>query len=210
MAGVAGHSGYRGDPWGRLARTSYFLAATTFGPDTEARATIERIKAVHARVRGPGAGRSRLLGRRPAPSGMGAHRGDRQLPARPPALRRAAARPGRGRDGYVADTARIARELGVVDPPESEAALAARIAAFRPELEGTPEARSTARFLLLRPPLALAARAPYALLAAAAVELLPRWARAPLGLPYLPVVEATLVRVGGRAITQGIRWVMSG
>ncbi|MCE0767204.1 DUF2236 domain-containing protein, partial [Pseudonocardia kujensis] len=52
MAGVAGHSGYRGDPWGRLARTSYFLAATTFGPDAEARATIERIKAVHARVRG--------------------------------------------------------------------------------------------------------------------------------------------------------------
>ena len=52
MAGVAGHSGYRGDPWGRLARTSYFLAATTFGPDDEARATIERIKAVHARVRG--------------------------------------------------------------------------------------------------------------------------------------------------------------
>src|ERR1700712_5282039 len=38
MAGVAGHSGYRGDPWGRLARTSYFLAATTFGPDAEARA----------------------------------------------------------------------------------------------------------------------------------------------------------------------------
>ena len=31
MAGVAAHSGYRGDPWGRLQRTSYFLAVTTFG-----------------------------------------------------------------------------------------------------------------------------------------------------------------------------------
>src|SRR6478752_3308257 len=31
MAGVAGHSGYRGDPWGRLNRTSTFLAFTTFG-----------------------------------------------------------------------------------------------------------------------------------------------------------------------------------
>ena len=31
MAAVAGHSGYRGDPWGRLQRTSYFLAVTTFG-----------------------------------------------------------------------------------------------------------------------------------------------------------------------------------
>jgi hypothetical protein len=67
----------------------------------------------------------------------------------------------------VADTARIARELGVLDPPETEAALAERIAAFRPELGRHPEARATARFLLLDPPLALAARAPYALLAAA-------------------------------------------
>ena len=29
MAGVDQHSGYRGDPWGRLARTSRFLAVTT-------------------------------------------------------------------------------------------------------------------------------------------------------------------------------------
>src|SRR5674476_1274303 len=28
MAGVAGHSGYKGDPWGRLQRTSTFLATT--------------------------------------------------------------------------------------------------------------------------------------------------------------------------------------
>ncbi len=209
MAGVAGHSGYRGDPWGRLARTSYFLAATTFGPDDEARATIERIKAVHDRVRGR------------APDGQAYSAGDPHLLewvhiAEIDSFLRAHQRYGSrpldqaGRDGYVADTARIARELGVLDPPQTEAALASRIAAFRPELSGTPEARSTARFLLLDPPLALAARAPYALLAAAAVELLPRWARTPLRLPYLPIVEATLVRGGGRVVTQGIRWVMSG
>ena len=102
------------------------------------------------------------------------------------------------------------RELGVLDPPETEAALAERIAAFRPELAGTPEARATARFLLLDPPLALAARAPYALLAAAAVELLPPWARAPLRLHHLPVIGPILVRGGGQVVTMGIRWVMSG
>jgi uncharacterized protein (DUF2236 family) len=209
MAGVAGHSGYRGDPWGRLARTSYFLAATTFAPDAEARATIDRIKAVHARVRGT------------APDGRPYSAGDphllewvhiAEIDSFLIAHQRYGSRPldQEDRDGYVADTARIARELGVVDPPETEAALAARIAAFRPELEGTAEARSAARFLLLNPPLALAARAPYALLAAAAVGLLPRWARAPLGLPYLPVAEATAVRVGGQAVTRGIRWVMAG
>jgi uncharacterized protein (DUF2236 family) len=209
MAGVAGHSGYRGDPWGRLARTSYFLAATTFGPDEEARETIERIKSVHARVRGR------------APDGRAYSAGDphllewvhiAEIDSFLRAHQRYGARPldQSGRDGYVADTARIARELGVLDPPETEAALAERIAAFRPELAGTPEARATARFLLLDPPLALAARAPYALLAAAAVELLPRWARAPLRLPYVPVLEPILVRGGGQVVTRGIRWVMSG
>ncbi len=209
MAGVAGHSGYRGDPWGRLARTSYFLAATTFGPDAEARETIERIRRVHDRVRGR------------APDGRAYSAGDPHLLewvhiAEVDSFLRAHQRYGAdpldraGRDGYVADTARVARELGVLDPPETEAALTARIEAFRPELAGSEQARSTARFLLLDPPLAVAARVPYVLLAAAAVELLPRWARAPLRLPTLPVVEAPLVRAGGRVVTAGIRWVTTG
>jgi uncharacterized protein (DUF2236 family) len=206
MAGVAGHSGYRGDPWGRLARTSYFLAATTFGPDAEARETIERIRSVHGRVRGR------------APDGRAYSAGDPHLlewvhVAEVDSFLRAHQRYGAdpldqaGRDGYVADTARVARELGVLDPPETEAALTARIEAFRPELAGSEQARSTARFLLLEPPLAVTARLPYALLAAAAVELLPRWARSPLRLPSLPVVATPLVRTGGRVVTAGIRWV---
>src|ERR1039458_734135 len=52
MAGVAGHSGYRGDPWGRLQRISYFLAVTTFGRASDAQATVERIKAIHERITG--------------------------------------------------------------------------------------------------------------------------------------------------------------
>lgn len=47
MAGVAGHSGSRSDPWGRLQRTSEFIAMTTYGPIPSALALIERVKAVH-------------------------------------------------------------------------------------------------------------------------------------------------------------------
>jgi hypothetical protein len=39
MAGVAEHSDYRGDPWGRLQRTSTFLAVTTYGTAADARST---------------------------------------------------------------------------------------------------------------------------------------------------------------------------
>src|SRR6478672_4121908 len=52
MAGVAGHSGYKGDPWGRLQRTSEFLATTTFGTVEAAQAQIDRVRSIHQRVRG--------------------------------------------------------------------------------------------------------------------------------------------------------------
>jgi uncharacterized protein (DUF2236 family) len=64
-----------------------------------------------------------------------------------------------GRDGYVADMARIGVELGVPDPPGTEAELADRIRAYRPELAATPQARDAARFLLLHPLLPVVARA---------------------------------------------------
>jgi uncharacterized protein (DUF2236 family) len=109
----------------------------------------------------------------------------------------------------VTDTARVATAIGVIDPPTTEAELADRLAAYRPELHGTPEARSAARFMLMTPPLPLLSRPPYAVLGAAAVGLLPAWARWPLRLPYLPIAEATAVRVAGRGLVSGLRWVMT-
>ena len=76
---------------------------------------------------------------------------------------------------------------------------------LRPTARRTSEA---ARFLLLTPPLPLLARAPYAALAATAVAMLPPWARTPLWLPYLPPVEATVVRSTGHVLVSGIRWAM--
>jgi hypothetical protein len=49
---------------------------------------------------------------------------------------------------------------------------------------------------------------PYGLLAASAAAMLPRWARWPLRLPYLPLAEATVVRVAGDTVVRGIRWAM--
>jgi hypothetical protein len=53
------------------------------------------------------------------------------------------------------------------------------------------------------------ARAPYAVLAAAAVSLLPGWARRQLRLPRLPVSEAVLVRPAGHAMVHAIRWAIT-
>jgi uncharacterized protein (DUF2236 family) len=207
MAGVAGHSGFRSDPWGRLSRTSYFLAVTTFGTATDAQEMVHRINDIHARVRGRASdgrpyaasdpGLLRWVHVAETDSFLTAHDvyGARPLSAEQ-------------RDGYVFDTAQVARRLGVVGPPETAAELRQQLDDFEPELQATDEARAAARFLLLDPPLPWAARPPYGLLAAAAIGLLPASAREPLGLPNLPRVERTLVRPAGQAMTRTIRWAM--
>ncbi|MEW5531377.1 oxygenase MpaB family protein, partial [Streptomyces virginiae] len=177
MAAVAAHSGYRGDPWGRLHRTSTFLAVTTFGTSADAEAAVARVREVHARVRGRTA------------DGVPYRADDPELLAwvhiaEADCFLRAHQRYGRhpldpaGCDAYLADTARVARALGADRPPEDMRELASRMARFRPCLRPTAASRDTARFLLTDPPLPGAARLPYALLAAAAVDLLPPWARA--------------------------------
>jgi uncharacterized protein (DUF2236 family) len=208
MAGVAQHSDYRGDPWGRLQRTSTFLAVTTFGPAADAQRAVDRVRGIHQRVRGIAADGTPYHAADPhllewvhiaeVDSFLLAHQ---LYGARP--LDQA------GRDGYIADAARVAVALGVVDPPRTESELAKRIAAFRPELSGTPAARDAARYLLLTPPLPIAARAPYGLLAATSVAMLPGWARMPLLLPYFPPIEATVVRMSGRVVVGGIRWALA-
>ena len=208
MAAVAEHSDYRGDPWGRLQRTSRFVGVTTFGRAEEAEQAIARVRAVHQRVTGT------------APDGRPYAASDPHLLtwvhiAEVDSFLRAHARFGTrpldkaGRDGYVADMARIGIKLGVPDPPRTEAGLAERIQAYRPELAATAEAREAARFLLLRPPLPVLARAPYGVLAAAAVSLLPGWARRPLYLPRLPVTETVLVRPAGQAMVHAIHWAIT-
>ncbi|MCP3804867.1 DUF2236 domain-containing protein [Allokutzneria sp. A3M-2-11 16] len=208
MAAVAGHSGYRSDPWGRLQRTSTFLAMTTFGTAQHAEEAIAHVRAVHERIRGT------------APDGRAYRAADPHLlgwvhAAEIDSFLRCYQRYGpkplssKECDSYVADTARIAEGLGVLGPPRSRADLAAVLDAYRPELRGTAQARDTARFLLFKPPLPLLARAPYTALASAAVAALPPWSRWPLRLPYFPPVERTAVQLAGHGIVGLLRWAMA-
>lgn len=208
MAGVAGHSGYKSDPWGRLQRTSRFIATTTYAPIDEAEAAIARVRSVHERVRG---------------------RDDRGAPyhASDPALLawvHAAeahsflrAYQGFGRealspadaDRYVEQSGLVAKRLGADPVPRTVSELRATLAAFRPVLRATPTAREAARFLLIRPPLPLAARPGYAAIAAGGVSVLPDWARQALGLP-IPPGGIPVARQMGQLATRCIRWAMAG
>ncbi|HSS60916.1 MAG TPA: oxygenase MpaB family protein [Candidatus Limnocylindrales bacterium] len=52
MAGVAQHSGWRQDPFGRLAATSSYLLTTTYGDTAAALAAAAWVRKVHVHVRG--------------------------------------------------------------------------------------------------------------------------------------------------------------
>ena len=209
MAGVAGHSGFRGDPWGRLQRTSRFIAMTTFGPADQADALIARIRRVHDSVRGA------------APDG-------RPYAANDPHLLKwvhitevdsfllahrrfgATTLTDAQYDDYVTDEALVAEKIGVIDPPRTVAELRDAMRSYRSELAGTPEARDTARYLLFTPPLPLVARPGYGLIAGAAIGTLPNFARRMLRLPpALPVADRLVGGMAGQLVTRTMRWAIT-
>jgi uncharacterized protein (DUF2236 family) len=208
MAGVAGHSGYKGDPWGRLQRTSHYLAVTTFGTVADAEEAIAHVRSRHRVVRGTD------------------HRG-RPYAADDPHLLRwvhvaeissflvafqgYAATPLTDSDAdlYVHQTTRAAELLGATDLPHSVEELEQVIESYRPELESTPAAREATRFMLLNPPVPLVARPGYALIAAGGVALLPVWARRSLRLPLKGPGVAVATKAGAVSAAL-VRWGMAG
>ncbi|OYN98170.1 hypothetical protein CGZ95_13300 [Enemella evansiae] len=205
MAGVAGHSGYRSDPWGRLQRTSDYIAATTFGTVETAERSIETVRRVHQRVRGRDE-----RGR--------AYRADDPDLLRWVAIAEAYAflrshdRYGRQplgpaeRDRYVAQAGTLADRLGADPMPADWAGLLDALHDYRPELEVTDAARDAAEFLLTEPPLPGIARPGYALIAAGGVAVLPVWARRQLRLS----APTGWGRAAGRVATGTVRWGLAG
>ncbi|MGG5260954.1 oxygenase MpaB family protein [Phycicoccus avicenniae] len=208
MAGVAGHSGYRGDPWGRLQRTSHFIATTTFGTVEDSDAAVERVRAIHERVRGKDDDGVPYSASDPALlewvhlaeawSFLGAYQRFSATPLNDDEA-----------DLYVEQSGVVARQLGAVEVPTTVAGLAAALEEQRAGLRATPAARDAARFLLLDPPLPWTQRAGYGLIASGGVALLPWWARRELRLPVAgPVAGAAGVL--GLAGTRAVRWAMAG
>ncbi|QIK67513.1 DUF2236 domain-containing protein [Nocardioides sp. HDW12B] len=208
MTAVAEHSGYRGDMWGRLARTSTFLAATTFATASDAQASVDVVRRIHDRITGT------------MPDGTPYIASDPHLlmwvhVAEIDSFLRAHVRYGKhkldqaGRDEYVAQTAFVAEKLGVVDAPRTEAELAAVLESYRPELRGTDHAHEAISHLVWHPDLPVAVRPAYLVIAAAAIAMMPGWTRRELRLPRLPVTERTGVRVLGALATGTIRWAMT-
>lgn len=204
MAGVAGHSGYRSDPWGRLERTSHYIAVTTYGTIDDAEATIARVRAVHDRVRGKDhTGRAY----RASDSHLLAWVHAAEIWSFLTAFRAFGAGKVEGGDAdlYVEQTAVPARLLGVADAPTTVAELTETVEGFRDELEVSPDSLDVVSFLLREPPLSGVSRVGFDMLSAGAVAILPAWGRDMLDLTVPPAAMAR-----GRFAVGAVRWGLAG
>jgi uncharacterized protein (DUF2236 family) len=208
MAGVADHSDYRHHPDHRLARTALYLATTTYGTTAQAEQAIATVKRVHQSVVGT------------APDGRSYAASDPHLVAwvhhaEVDSFLRAYQRYGSDAlsdadaDRYVAEMAILCELLGGEPPARSVAELRSYFRSVRPELRAGAQARDAVRWLMV-PPLPLAARPAYAVIAPAAVGLLPGWVQRELWLPMLPGVDPVVVQPAARVLLRTLSWAVAG
>lgn len=206
LAGVWDHSNFRHDMLGRLKRTAQFIAATTYGSTAEAERLIAHVRHIHDRVHGV------------LPDGTPYDANDPYLLAwvhvaetdsflraylryRDPHLSRA------DQDRYFAENVVVAERLGARDVPDSRAAVDAWLRAVRSELRCDDRTR-TVRDALLRQPLPNPLLKGFgALNTAAAIDLLPPWARAMLALRSTAPIG---VRTGAQGMARMLRWALGG
>jgi len=184
MAGVATHSNFREDAWGRLQRTGDYVATLTFGSTEQAQELTQRVRRVHTKL---GLDNPHEL--------LWVHMAmvDSFLDI---AFRSGMALTPSQKDEYVAEMVEFAVLVGVTrsDVPKSYQELKDYFQKIAPELVASDDAKRAAIFLTL-PPLptvirfATPAAPAWAALSALAAASLPRWARNLYGWPTLPAQE---------------------
>jgi uncharacterized protein (DUF2236 family) len=210
MAGVAEHSNYQDDPLGRLRRTASFVGITTFGTAREAEKAIAQVQRVHRRVTGT------------APDGRRYSAADPDLvtfihTAEVSSFLESARRFGprvlspEQCDQYYEEMAPVALALGAQWVPRSAADVDDYFRRLRPELKAGAQARQARDWLRRGVARRPEQRAVYQVLHAAAVGVLPPWARSELDLsapgPLDLVVDTVAVIPVTRAVSAGLRWL---
>ncbi len=181
MAGVAEHSNFREDAWGRLQRTGDYVSTLTFGTPTQANQLSARVRKIHSQL---GLDDPKLL--------LWVHMAmvDSFLDV---SVRSGLTLSEAERDQYVAEMVLFAQAVGIAESnvPKNVAEMKKYFIDISTELSASDDAKRAALFLTI-PPLPTAVRfatpaAPaWAAVAALAGASLPNWARALYGWPTLP------------------------
>ena len=225
LAAVWDYSDFRADLRGRLHRTALFIAITTYGPSTAAQAAVDRVRAIHARVRGI------------APDGQPYAADDPHLltfihiaevycfAMAYDAL--VSPLSGAQRDLYVAEMSRVPLALGAQNVPHDWTGLLASLETYRSELRGGPRPQAILRLLrgmASHPqsrPATLSAverlltvlggrmnEVAVKIMVQAAAALLPHPARDLYGLHAAPALQASAIQSVLRTCVPVMRWAL--
>lgn len=204
LAGVWDHSGFREDMHGRLRGTAKFIATTTYADAPLGQASIDRVNAIHARVNGA------------LPDGTPYSALEPELLAwvhvteawsflnawmryGEPAMSRA------DQDAYFAEMVRIAEALGTDPIPSGRAEAEALIERMRPQLKADERSHEVSRLVLTQKVGGASTTLASKVIMAAAVDLLPDWARRMHGFDDLGV-KGPAVRAGAMTMARTLRW----
>lgn len=181
MAGVAAHSNFREDAWGRLQRTGDYVGTLTFGSREEAEKLAARVRKVHSMLN---LDDQKLL--------LWVHMAmvDAFLDT---AVRSGLALTEAEQDLYIDEMLTFALLVGIEESrvPRNRAELNRYFREMSPELEASDDAKRAALFIALPPlPPLLRFGTPIAPLWGGITSLasaaLPRWARSLYGWPTFP------------------------
>ena len=207
LAGVWDHSDVREDMLGRLRRTARFIAVTTYGHRDAAQQAIARVRRIHSEISGK------------APDGSDYRADDPWLLAwvhvagaimfldswrryGEPRMTRA------DQDRYFAEAGEVPRMLGADPIPQSRGEAERLIAEFRVELRADQRTRAFRDLVVNSPARSLAEAPLQKLLMAAAVDLLPDFARDLHGLQR-PLWTASGVRGVTYGLASTLRWAFA-
>ena len=186
MSGVAAHSNFREDAWGRLQRTGDYVGTLTFGTREEADRLSARVRMIHEKLK---LDDPHLL--------LWVHMAmvDAFLDT---ALRSGLSLTADEQDQYLSEMVKFAELVGI-DPakcPSTVAQLEDYFEDIQPELAASDDAKRAALFIALPPlPPLLRFGTPIAPLWSGVTSLaaasLPKWAKQLYGWPTLPGQKAT-------------------
>jgi uncharacterized protein (DUF2236 family) len=186
MAGVAQHSNWRQDPFGRLAATSSYLLTTTYGDTASALAAAAWVRKIHVHVRGVDPETGLPYSAEDPALLLWVHAG--MVDSVVDVVQRYG-RPldGAEADRYVAEMVRFAEIVGVPreDVPATVASLREYLESV-PLRQATPAAKDAMSVVLQPTGLDLEMRELWDELAQVAVGTLPAWAREMYGFDAPP------------------------
>lgn len=200
VSGVADHSRYQDDPFGRLSRTSAYVTATTFGAMPEVEAAVAQVRRIHRVVKGESSrgipydaddpGYSAWVHNVLTDSFLRAHQryGRRRLTSAEA-------------DRFVLEQTRIGALLDSDPLPETASELAVWVREH-PDLAWSAEMEEVVAFLT-DPPMKPAIKAGYTMLLQAAIPTIPPRIRDILGLESKRGAE-----MAGRGAVSTLRWAL--